>query len=117
QVDVDGDVEDAGYAAQPVDLLPVGVDRIDGRAGVLGPAPDLPGHDSVGAARRVGCAHHGDAPGVEERVEVDRAQLDRAPGHVEADGCRMSGGPGHAIADYHVSFGREEARRWRPGRR
>jgi hypothetical protein len=47
---------------------------------------------------------------VEERVEIDRAQLDRAPGHVEADGYLVSGGPGHAIADYHVSFLREEAR-------
>jgi hypothetical protein len=33
---------------------------------------------------------------MEEDVEIDRAQLNWAPGHVEADGGRVSGGFRHA---------------------
>jgi hypothetical protein len=47
---------------------------------------------------------------MEEGVEIDGPELDRSPGDVEAHWSLVSGGPGHAIADYHVSFSREEAR-------
>ena len=70
------------------------------RAVVARPGAELPGHRAVRLRRLLGCADHGDRPGVQERVEIDRAQAERPPRDVELFGAGHAGSGRTATVKY-----------------
>ncbi len=83
EVEVAGDVEHRLVALVPEHRVVLRVHRIERGAVLARPRVELAGHRGVGLRRLLRRADQRDRFRVQERVEVDGAQLERSPGDVE----------------------------------